>query len=98
MNGMVGYKLGCLLAVTYQLWITAGLNASCQSLHLNSPEFTKTVLLDEDIGQAQAVDFTPSQLQRILLDKMTSIQLDKHIMPWVSNWLMGQAQMVTPDW
>lgn len=25
-NGSVGYKLGCLLAATYQLWITAGLD------------------------------------------------------------------------
>lgn len=50
-KGMVGYKLGCLLAVTYQLWIIAGLNPSCQSLHLNSAEFTKMVLLDEDIGR-----------------------------------------------
>ncbi|KAJ7409983.1 rna-directed dna polymerase from mobile element jockey-like [Pitangus sulphuratus] len=40
---------------------------------------------------------------RILLDKMSSTQLDKHIMGWVSNWLTGQAQnvimnMVTSDW
>ena len=30
----------------------------------------------------------------ILLDKMSSIQLDKHIMQWVSNWLTGRAQRV----
>ncbi|GAB0187060.1 mitochondrial enolase superfamily member 1 [Grus japonensis] len=30
----------------------------------------------------------------ILLDKMSSIQLDKNIVRWVSNWLMGQAQRV----
>ncbi|KAJ7406077.1 hypothetical protein WISP_136216 [Willisornis vidua] len=29
---------------------------------------------------------------RIPLDKISSTQLDKHIMWWVSNWLMGQAQ------
>ena len=29
---------------------------------------------------------------RILLDKMSSIQLDKNIIRWVSNWLMGRAQ------
>ncbi|GAB0182819.1 mitochondrial enolase superfamily member 1 [Grus japonensis] len=28
----------------------------------------------------------------ILLDKMSSIQLDKNIVRWVSNWLTGQAQ------
>ncbi|RMC12669.1 hypothetical protein DUI87_10193 [Hirundo rustica rustica] len=32
---------------------------------------------------------------RNLPDKMSSTQLDKHIMEWVSNWLMGQAQRVT---
>ncbi|KAJ7417644.1 hypothetical protein BTVI_31935 [Pitangus sulphuratus] len=31
---------------------------------------------------------------RILMDKMFSTQLDKDIMQWVSNWLMGQAQRV----
>ena len=31
---------------------------------------------------------------RILLDKMSSIQLDKNIIRWVSNWLTGRAQMV----
>ncbi|GAB0188372.1 mitochondrial enolase superfamily member 1 [Grus japonensis] len=30
----------------------------------------------------------------ILLDKMSSTQLDKNIVRWVSNWLMGQAQRV----
>lgn len=29
----------------------------------------------------------------ILLDKMSSIQLDKTIMRWVSNWLRGRAQI-----
>ena len=28
------------------------------------------------------------------LDKISSIQLDKQIMQWVSNWLMGRAQRV----
>ncbi|RMC12586.1 hypothetical protein DUI87_10108 [Hirundo rustica rustica] len=32
---------------------------------------------------------------RILLDKISSTQLDKHIMQWASNWLMGQVQRVT---
>ncbi|KAJ7401309.1 RNA-directed DNA polymerase from mobile element jockey-like protein [Pitangus sulphuratus] len=32
---------------------------------------------------------------RNLLDLLFSTQLDKHIMWWVSNWLMGQAQRVT---
>ncbi|RMC12657.1 hypothetical protein DUI87_10181 [Hirundo rustica rustica] len=32
---------------------------------------------------------------KILLDKMSSTQLDKHIMEQVSNWLTGQAQRVT---
>ena len=31
----------------------------------------------------------------ILLDKMSSTQLDKSIICWVSNWLTGQAQRVT---
>uniref|UniRef100_A0A8B9B7X6 Reverse transcriptase domain-containing protein n=1 Tax=Anser brachyrhynchus TaxID=132585 RepID=A0A8B9B7X6_9AVES len=31
---------------------------------------------------------------RILLDKMSSIQLDKTIIRWVSNWLTGRAQRV----
>ncbi|KAJ7408436.1 RNA-directed DNA polymerase from mobile element jockey-like protein [Pitangus sulphuratus] len=40
---------------------------------------------------------------RILLDKMSSTQLDKHIRWWVSSWVMGQAQKVivngvTSDW
>lgn len=40
---------------------------------------------------------------RILLDKISIPQLDKDIMPQVSNWLMAQAQRaivtaVTPDW
>ncbi|KAF4804844.1 RNA-directed DNA polymerase from mobile element jockey-like protein [Turdus rufiventris] len=39
---------------------------------------------------------------RILLDKMSSPQLDKHIMQWVSNWLTGGAQRVivngVTDW
>ena len=30
----------------------------------------------------------------ILLDKMSSIQLDKSIIHWVNNWLMGWAQSV----
>ncbi|GAB0181631.1 mitochondrial enolase superfamily member 1 [Grus japonensis] len=30
----------------------------------------------------------------ILLDKMSSIQLDKNIVRWVSNWLTGRAQRV----
>ncbi|GAB0182551.1 mitochondrial enolase superfamily member 1 [Grus japonensis] len=30
----------------------------------------------------------------ILLDKMSSIQFDKNIVRWVSNWLMGRAQRV----
>ncbi|KAJ7410300.1 hypothetical protein BTVI_53886 [Pitangus sulphuratus] len=32
---------------------------------------------------------------RILLDKVSSTQLDKHIMWWVNSWLMGQVQRVT---
>uniref|UniRef100_A0A8B9BBZ3 Reverse transcriptase domain-containing protein n=1 Tax=Anser brachyrhynchus TaxID=132585 RepID=A0A8B9BBZ3_9AVES len=31
---------------------------------------------------------------RILLDKMSSIQLNKNIIRWVSNWLRGRAQRV----
>uniref|UniRef100_A0A8C3C0J6 Reverse transcriptase domain-containing protein n=1 Tax=Cairina moschata TaxID=8855 RepID=A0A8C3C0J6_CAIMO len=31
---------------------------------------------------------------RILLDKMSSIQLNKNIIQWVSNWLTGRAQRV----
>uniref|UniRef100_A0A493TR34 Reverse transcriptase domain-containing protein n=1 Tax=Anas platyrhynchos platyrhynchos TaxID=8840 RepID=A0A493TR34_ANAPP len=31
---------------------------------------------------------------RILLDKMSSIQLNKNIIRWMSNWLMGRAQRV----
>ena len=31
---------------------------------------------------------------RILLDKMSSIQLNKNIIRWVSNWLTGRAQRV----
>lgn len=50
-KGIVGYKLGCLLAVTHQLWVTAGLNPNYQSLHLQSAEFTKMVLLDENTGR-----------------------------------------------
>ena len=30
----------------------------------------------------------------IPLDKMSSPQLDKHVMQWVSNWLMGWSQRV----
>lgn len=30
----------------------------------------------------------------MLLDKKCSIQLDKHIMQWVNNWLPGQAKRV----
>ncbi|KAJ7411527.1 hypothetical protein WISP_102347 [Willisornis vidua] len=42
-------------------------------------------------------------LARILLDKMSNTQLDKHIMWCVRNWLMGQAERVIvkrlrPDW
>lgn len=32
---------------------------------------------------------------RILLDRTSITQLDKHIMGWVSSWLTGQAQRVT---
>ena len=32
---------------------------------------------------------------RILLDLMSSPQLDKHVVGWVSNWLTGKAQRVT---
>uniref|UniRef100_A0A8B9CLX4 Reverse transcriptase domain-containing protein n=1 Tax=Anser brachyrhynchus TaxID=132585 RepID=A0A8B9CLX4_9AVES len=32
--------------------------------------------------------------RRILLDKMSSIQLNKNIIRWVSNWLTGRAQRV----
>ncbi|KAJ7402711.1 RNA-directed DNA polymerase from mobile element jockey-like protein [Pitangus sulphuratus] len=40
---------------------------------------------------------------RILLDKLSSTQLDKHIMRWVSNWLTNRTQRaivngVTSDW
>ncbi|KAJ7399486.1 rna-directed dna polymerase from mobile element jockey-like [Pitangus sulphuratus] len=40
---------------------------------------------------------------QILLDKTSSTQLDKHILCWVSNWLIVQAQRVivngmTSDW
>ena len=40
---------------------------------------------------------------RMLLDKVSSTQLDKHIGGWVSNWLRGQAARVavtgvTPRW
>ena len=31
----------------------------------------------------------------LLLDKMSSTQLDKHVTQQVSNWLMGRAQRVT---
>ena len=31
---------------------------------------------------------------RILLDKMSSIQLNKNVIQWVSNWLTGRAQRV----
>jgi len=39
----------------------------------------------------------------VLLDKMSSIQLDNFIIYWVSNWLTGRAQRVivsrvTPGW
>lgn len=30
----------------------------------------------------------------ILLDKMSSTQLDNRVMPWVSNWLKGRAQRI----
>lgn len=41
--------------------------------------------------------------QSMLLDKMSSIHLDKHIVEWVNNGLMGEAQRivvngVTSDW
>ncbi|KAJ7405381.1 rna-directed dna polymerase from mobile element jockey-like [Willisornis vidua] len=36
-------------------------------------------------------------MTRILLDKMSSTQWDKHIMWWVSNWLMGRAQRIIED-
>ncbi|KAJ7410896.1 hypothetical protein WISP_105653 [Willisornis vidua] len=44
-----------------------------------------------------------SSSKSILLDNMSSIQLDKHIRQWVNNWLAGQAQRVavngvTLDW
>ncbi|KAJ7407238.1 rna-directed dna polymerase from mobile element jockey-like [Pitangus sulphuratus] len=40
---------------------------------------------------------------RILLDKLSCTQLDKHILWWMSNWLTSQAQRVivngvTSDW
>ncbi|KAJ7422533.1 rna-directed dna polymerase from mobile element jockey-like [Pitangus sulphuratus] len=35
---------------------------------------------------------------RVLLDRMSITQLDKHTMQWVSNWLRGRAQRVTSDW
>ncbi|KAJ7397468.1 hypothetical protein BTVI_135306 [Pitangus sulphuratus] len=34
---------------------------------------------------------------RIHLDKMSSTQLDKHIMGWESNWFMCRAQVVPPE-
>lgn len=41
--------------------------------------------------------------QSMLLDKMSSIHLDKYIVEWVNNGLMGEAQRiivngVTSDW
>lgn len=33
----------------------------------------------------------------ILLDKMSSIQLDKYTMRWVNSWMVGQAQSVTAN-
>ncbi|KAJ7407001.1 hypothetical protein BTVI_64197 [Pitangus sulphuratus] len=50
-----------------------------------------------------SADRTVRFLVKILLDKMSSTQLDKHIMWWVSNWLRGQTQgvivnRVTSDW
>lgn len=34
----------------------------------------------------------------ILLDKMSNIQLDKHTMQWMSNWLTGQASKGSSKW
>ncbi|KAF4794454.1 hypothetical protein TURU_101895 [Turdus rufiventris] len=34
---------------------------------------------------------------RICLYKISSLQLDKYIMGWVSDWLMGQAQRITAN-
>ena len=31
----------------------------------------------------------------ILLDKLSSIQLDKYIVQWMNNWLTGWAQRIT---
>lgn len=37
------------------------------------------------------------RLHDILQDKMSSIQLDKYIMHWMSNGMMSQAQRVKED-
>ncbi|RMC00574.1 hypothetical protein DUI87_23190 [Hirundo rustica rustica] len=67
----------------------------------NLISFYDTVTYSVDMGKPVDVillDFRKafnSVSHRILLDKMSSSQLDKHIMGWVSNWLTGQVQRVT---
>ncbi|KAJ7400150.1 rna-directed dna polymerase from mobile element jockey-like [Pitangus sulphuratus] len=60
--------------------------------------------LSAKIMMSAPVSIRPLTLTHwILLDKMSCMQLDKHIMQWVNNWHMGQVQrvivnVVTSDW
>ena len=57
-----------------------------------------THLLDQgkpvDVGFLDFSKAFDTVSHSILLDKISSTQLDKSIMCWVSNWLMGRAQRV----
>lgn len=69
---------------------------------LNLISFCERVTHLADLGKPADGNFLDFKLlivsHRILLDKMSSPQLDKHIMGWVRNWLTGRAQRVTSGW
>ncbi|KAK4815879.1 hypothetical protein QYF61_009930 [Mycteria americana] len=57
----------------------------------------KEVINEKAISPSLYLDFSKAfdtVCHSILLDKMSSTQLDKSIIHWVSNWLMGQVQRV----
>ncbi|PKU43370.1 rna-directed dna polymerase from mobile element jockey-like [Limosa lapponica baueri] len=51
-----------------------------------------------DVGSLDFSKAFDTVSHSILLDKLSSTQLDKSIIHWVSNWLTGQAQRVTSGW
>ncbi|KAJ7423433.1 hypothetical protein BTVI_09706 [Pitangus sulphuratus] len=81
-----------------QLWgpVTKGATRELERDFLQGQVFLTELLVLETAPKppSQFVAASAECKHRILPDKMSSTQLDKHIMWWVNSWLTGQAQRV----